>query len=213
MEPPIAPGETWRMTVHGTPAPQGSKQAHPVMRKNPAGGNPIPVLGKGGRPIVNMKDDSEKRLKPWRSDIAQTAIANGWPGMGLAELDEALVVQIVFYVKRPESHFGTGRNAGVLKDSAPLYPEKSGDDVDKLARGALDALTGIVWKDDRRIVTLPLRRRYGTPERMELSVRRPRAITVGDLRRLRDLNPLAAEAIDRELQLDLLAAIPAAEVA
>lgn len=137
-----------------------------------------------------------------------SAVAAGWPAMGFGELDEALVVQITFYFTRPDTHFGTGRNAGVIKDSAPLYPEKTGGDLDKLTRAVLDALTGIVWKDDKRIVTLPVRRRYGPQERMVLTVRRPRARTIGDLRRLRDLNPLVAEAIADELQLDLFAALP-----
>jgi len=205
MEPPIAPGETWRMTVLGKPHPQGDLSAMPIQRRDGS-----PVLGKGGRPIINQVHSNQKTLKPWRGEIAQTAVACGWPGMGLAAIDEALIVRLDFYFARPASHYGTGRNAGVLKDSAPLYPEQSGSDVDKLARAVLDALTGIVWKDDKRIVTLPLRRRYGAQERLELSVRRPLVRTVGDLRRMRDLNPLAAESLAAELQLDLLAALPQA---
>lgn len=203
MESPIQPGETWSMTVLGKPAPQGSKTARVVMKKGPNG--PQVVYGKGGRPIVNMTEQNRDRLKPWRACVADTAVAEGWPGLGLAALDEAVQVRITFYFLRPASHYGTGRNAGVLKDSAPLYPETTGDDLDKLARAALDALTGIVWKDDKRVVTLPIRRRYGGQERMEIAVTRYRARTVGDLRRLRGTNPVAAQRMEDELQLDLLA--------
>lgn len=167
-----------------------------------------PVLGKGGRPIVNMTEQNRDRLKPWRSHVAETAVFEGWPGLGLAMLDEAVKVQITFFFPRPDGHYGTGRNAGVLKDSSPLYPEKTGEDLDKLARACLDALTGIVWKDDRRVVTLPIKRRYSPQARMEMKITRPRARTIGDLRRLRDLNPVAAEGIANELQLDLFAALP-----
>lgn len=212
MNPPIGPGETWRLEVKGRPTPQGDLAPQPIMRRTP-GGKLVPVIGRGGRPVVKLRHANDKALKPWRQEVAMMAVAAGWPAMGVAELDEAMIVQITFYFTRPDTHFGTGRNAGVLKDSAPLYPEKTGGDVDKLARGVLDALTGIVWKDDKRIVTLPVRRRYGPQERMVLTVRRPRARTVGDLRRLRDLNPLVAEALDRELQLDLFAALPEAVAA
>lgn len=207
MNAPIEPGETWRMTVVGHPSPQGDLTARPLMRKSEKG--LVPVIGKGGRPIVKQVHSNKDVLHPWRGDIAQTAVAMGWPGLGVAALDEALLVRITFYFTRPDGHFGTGRNAGVLKDSAPLYPEKTGADLDKLARAALDALTGLVWKDDKRIVTLPLRRRYALQERMEIAVRRPRAQTIGDLRRLRDMNPLLADAMADELQLDLFAAAKA----
>lgn len=206
LEPPIAPGETFRFVVFGHPTGQGSMSAVPVMRRDDAGAR-VAVMGRGGFPIVNVTDQKEKRLKPWRQEIALTAVANGWPGMGLAALDEPVIVRLTFYVARPAGHYGTGRNAGVLKDSAPLWPERTGDDVDKLARAALDALTGIVWRDDKRVVTLPLRRRYGSPERLEVAVRRPRARTVGDLRRLRDLNPVEADTIAEVLQLDLFAGV------
>ena len=204
MEPPIQPGETWRMTVISKPAPQGSKTSRPVMRWDAELGKRVPVL-KNGVPVVNTTEQNKQRLKLWRNDVANAAIGNGWPGLGLAALDEAVVVQLTFFFTRPEGHYGTGRNANVLKDSSPLYPEKTGEDLDKLERAVLDALTGIVWKDDRRVVTMPSRRRYGTPERMDVAVRRLRATTVGELRRLRDVNPVLAGQLADGLQLDLFA--------
>ena len=43
-------------------------------------------------------------------------------------------------------------------------------DLDKLARCAVDALTGIVLKDDALISELALAKRYGDPERLEVEV-------------------------------------------
>jgi Holliday junction resolvase RusA-like endonuclease len=209
MEPPIKPGETWRLTVYGRAVPQGDLTAMPLMKR----GTKQPIIGKGGRPIINQVHSNAKALKPWRQEVAMTAIASGWPGAGIAAIDEALIVGITFYFARPDGHYGTGRNAGVLKDSSPLYPEKTGGDLDKLARATLDSLTGIIWHDDKRIVTLPVRRRYGTPERAVISVRRPRARTVGELRELRGVDPVGAEALADELQLDLFAALPTSGVA
>ena len=55
-------------------------------------------------------------------------------------------------MQRPKSHFGTGRNAGKLKPSAPKYPAVK-PDVDKLSRAVHDALTiANVIDDDSRIV-------------------------------------------------------------
>jgi Holliday junction resolvase RusA-like endonuclease len=216
MNPPIQPGESWKLVVFGHPTGQGSISAVAVMRTDERG-NRVPVYGKNGYPITNVKDQKAAKLKPWRNEIAAMAVTAGepkpWPALGLAMLDEPVIVRLVFYFARPDNHYGTGRNAGVLKDSAPLYPGSTGDDVDKLARSVLDALTGIVYRSDKRVVTLPARRRYGSPERVEITVRRPRLQTVGDLRRLRDLNPILAETLDNDLQLDLFAALPTKAVA
>ena len=132
MNAPIQPGESWRLTVMGHPTGQGSISAVAVMRTDHTG-KKVPVYGKNGYPITNVKDQKAARLKPWRNEIALMACTAGdpgpWPALGLAALDEAVVVRLVFYLARPESHFGSGRNAGVLKDSAPLYPTTTGDDV------------------------------------------------------------------------------------
>ena len=48
---------------------------------------------------------------------------------------------------------GTGRNAGQLKDWAPVFKTTT-PDSDKLARSTLDALTKIVFGDDSQVVRL-----------------------------------------------------------
>lgn len=67
-------------------------------------------------------------------------------------LQGALTVEAVFYFLRPKTHYGTGRNAGVLKESSPAYVTTR-PDLDKCARALADALTGIAWRDDSQIVT------------------------------------------------------------
>ena len=51
---------------------------------------------------------------------------------------------------RLKGHYGTGKNAGTLKPSAPLF-HTSKPDLDKLVRCIKDALTGIAWKDDAQV--------------------------------------------------------------
>ena len=77
-------------------------------------------------------------------------LSEAWTGR--APLDCAVKLSATFYFQRPKSHFGTGRNSAVLKDSAPPDHIQT-PDVDKLIRLICDALTiaGVI-KDDSRIV-------------------------------------------------------------
>jgi len=138
--------------VAGTPAPGGSKRAFVLRRK----GGAI-VTRPNGSPIVNVTDAAGEKNKIWRSSVALFgSVAMG----GRSPMLEPLAVQVTFYVKRPAGHFGTGRNAGVLKESAPAFPAGT-PDLLKLMRSTEDALTGIVWKDDAQIVDEVLHKRYG----------------------------------------------------
>ena len=122
--------------VPGDPAPQGSKR----------------YLGPG------KMVESSKRTAPWRADIQRAAEA------AMKPRHEALwkvpvYVQLDFYLARPKSHFGTGRNAQKIKESAPNWPGRP--DIDKLARAVLDALTGLVIADDSTVVELLASKSYG----------------------------------------------------
>lgn len=128
-------------TVYGVPAPAGSKRALP------AGGKP------GGRPL--LVDDS-KRSRPWKRDVAQTA---GAAMSGRPLLEGPLELEVRFCVPRPKGHFGTGRNAGAVRSSAPPHPAVK-PDITKLLRAVEDACTGVVWRDDAQIVRQRAEKRY-----------------------------------------------------
>lgn len=139
-----------QFTVYGTPAPAGSKRAFAI-RNRP------------GRFAVT---DDSKRSRPWKGQVEQVAgkAMNGQP-----LLREPIEATFRFYVKRPKGHFGTGRNAGVVKASAPPFPAVK-PDVLKLARAVEDALSGVVYADDALIVSEYLSKEYGEPERVEVTV-------------------------------------------
>lgn len=127
------------INVIGVPVPQGSKVA------NRHGGG--------------VRDSNAKKLKPWRADVAGTAqevaAHEGW-----ARLDEPAQVDITFYMPRLKGHYGTGRNDGVLKPTAPKYVQAK-PDIDKLARAILDALTDAdILRDDSRVARLVVEKRY-----------------------------------------------------
>ena len=74
-----------------------------------------------------------------------------------------IILRLVFRRTRPKSHYRTGRNAGIIKPSAPAYPT-SKPDLTKLTRAIEDALTGIVWKDDAQVVRQETGKVYCKPE-------------------------------------------------
>jgi Holliday junction resolvase RusA-like endonuclease len=69
-------------------------------------------------------------------------------------------LHLVFYFVRPRTHFKTGKKTwNVLREDAPLF-YTSAPDVDKLARAVLDALSGILFIDDRQVAVLEARKLY-----------------------------------------------------
>jgi crossover junction endodeoxyribonuclease RusA len=83
--------------------------------------------------------ESSKHVKPWRSDVRDAALKwreeNGEPAL----LDGPLEVSMLFVMARPKS-----RKKDVYVTTAP--------DISKLIRSTEDALTGVVWTDDARVV-------------------------------------------------------------
>lgn len=124
------------LLVPGKPEPQGSKTAQAYIPKG------------GGKPKASMRDDNP-RLKAWRRTVTETAIAEG---IGETLMEGPLAVWLRFSMPRPKGHYGTGRNAGIIKPTAPLWPA-SRPDIDKLCRAVFDSLTvAAVWADDGQVV-------------------------------------------------------------
>jgi Holliday junction resolvase RusA-like endonuclease len=124
------------ITVHGRPAPQGSKRA---FMYRPKGGGPM----KAG-----VIESSHDRVKSWRQAVIDAAaVTKEWPA-----LQGSLQVSMRFWLPRPKSHYRTGRNAHLLRDSAPAYPHGK-PDVSKLCRATEDALTdAAIWADDAQVI-------------------------------------------------------------
>ena len=138
-----------RFTVYGEARPAGSKRAF--------------VNPRTGKAIVT--DASGKKGKTWRTDVREAAGA-AYSG---PLLHEPLRVTFTFYRRRPRSHYGTGRNADVLKPSAPSYPTTR-PDLLKLSRAVEDALTGLIWHDDSLIAHELLRGRYADDGRPRVEI-------------------------------------------
>ena len=83
--------------------------------------------------------------------------------------EQAVQVKLVFRVKRPQCHFGTGRNAGRLKPSAPEWPLGGGTgatprgnvgDVDNYAKAVLDEMNTVCFDDDAQVAVLVVSKLY-----------------------------------------------------
>jgi Holliday junction resolvase RusA-like endonuclease len=159
--------------IFGKAQPAGSKTAQLIYRKNEMGVRE-PVY-KNGRPLITTRD-ANRKSEPWKETVAQEAAAQ-YRGPAL---DGPLSVEMIFFQARPKGHYGTGRNAGIVKDSAPAYPVGR-PDVLKLARAIEDALTGVVYRDDARIVDERIAKRYGDRERVEIRIWPVQDETVQDL--------------------------------
>lgn len=128
--------------VKGKPQPAGSKRAF-VIKKAGA---------YTGRAIVT---DANPKARDWKIDVqheAQCWVSEPW--------NCPIRLSLTFTMQRPKSHYRTGQNSHLQKQSAPLYPA-SKPDATKLCRGVEDAMTGIAWVDDAQIVTQHVRKRYG----------------------------------------------------
>ena len=112
------------------PAPQGSK-------RHIGGGRMIEVC---------------KRVKTWRREVSKVA-----KKQTETPIEGACHVGLIFRFKRPKSHY---RSNGLLKQSAPDYLIVKKNDLDKLVRSTLDALSGIAFKDDCQVTNLSATKRY-----------------------------------------------------
>jgi len=118
--------------IYGPPVAQGSMKGFVVK----------------GRAILTSNNAA--KLKPWRQQIAETAVA-----AGAAPLGGPVQILCHFYVRRPK---GRPKKYG-LPDKRP--------DLDKLLRSVLDALTGIAYHDDGQIVMATVYKGYATDDAPE----------------------------------------------
>lgn len=124
-------------SVDGKPATAGSKRGILIPRK-------------GKKPFIAMKDMSGDNGRAWRAlvqDRARQAMT--------IPLEGALVLLCSFRQPRPKKHYLTSG----LRPDAPEAPDTP-PDATKLVRAIEDALNGVLWIDDSRIVLQVIRKVY-----------------------------------------------------
>lgn len=118
-------------TVYGKPVQMGSKKA---------------FVPKGWKRAIITDDNGDKR-KQWAGAVSQEA-ASVMAGREL--IPGRVSLKVDFYFARPKSHYRSGKNAHLLKDDAPEWHTQT-PDLDKLERCLLDAMTGVVYRDDAQV--------------------------------------------------------------
>jgi len=88
---------------------------------------------------------------------------------GFKPITEPIAVYVCFDMKRPQSHFRAGKNAGILKDNAPTVHTKK-PDIDNLCKLIMDSGNGILWMDDALIYSLAVRKQYGDQPKTKIII-------------------------------------------
>lgn len=139
-----------RFFVAGKPQTAGSKTAVPM-------GARLGVIEAGSK-------ESRARKRSWRGDLRDAALGaldDRERLSGAREFTGPLALTVVIVRRRPSAQMGSGRNAGVVKAWAlDVLPVERPDTL-KIVRAAEDALTGVVWPDDSRLVKHRLFKAFG----------------------------------------------------
>jgi crossover junction endodeoxyribonuclease RusA len=108
--------------------------------------------------------EQSTNLKPWREAVRQEALKT-CASMALGPV----FLELAFRFARPKGHFNA---KGQLKATAPRHVITK-PDIDKIQRSTLDALTGVLFKDDSqvcRVVAIKSYCREGELEGCEIIV-------------------------------------------
>lgn len=111
--------------------------------------------------------ESSKRVKPFRADVRKAAesvvLPPGWP------MGAPMRVGFRFHFARPKSHFK--RDGVALSKSAPEEATSHGlGDLEKLARSVNDALSSVLFNDDRQVIEMHLAKAYDSEDLVIISV-------------------------------------------
>lgn len=102
------------------------------------------------------------RVREYRDRIAWAAEATG-----MACTDEPVAVDLRFYFARPKHHYKAN---GQLRPKAPTWHVQR-PDADKLARAALDAITGVLLYDDAQVWQVTATKVWTDSDSTRVSVR------------------------------------------
>ncbi len=90
----------YAVRVYGLPAPKGSLKC---------------IGARGKQRHVLIEDNTN--IKPWRELVEKAGRA-----LPVSGLEGPVGVEVTLTLPRPKSHYGTGRNATILKPASPLWP-------------------------------------------------------------------------------------------
>ena len=121
-------------------------------------GNVQPMLR--ARVFVDKRTGKVRAANPakctdWKNTIRLQALTHRPQKL----MDGPLALEMVFYLLRPQS-----------KPKREIYPRWK-PDFDNLTKAVTDALEGVFYTNDSRIVMVNIRKEYGDPPRVEIEIK------------------------------------------
>ena len=101
--------------------------------------------------------------------LYERAVQQAFKAAGGMKFDGAVRAYITLFFEIPKSYSKKRRAACEINADRPMG--KNHGDCDNLAKGVLDSLNGIAYKDDSQIVSLEVHKLWGSPERAEVIIR------------------------------------------
>jgi Holliday junction resolvase RusA-like endonuclease len=119
------------------------------------------TMGSGVQMHVQTYDPATQAKQTFASILQQDAPKT--------PIDEPIMLEMNFYMRRPKSHYGTGKNISKIKPNAPEWCATK-PDVDNLAKFVQDALNKIFYRDDSLICQITCRKLYSEKPRTEITI-------------------------------------------
>lgn len=126
--------QTLTVKIFGPPVGMGSKRAFIVKAK------------------AQLVDANSAKLRSFQAEL-KDALREAMHQDALNLMYGPVGLEVEVVMQRPKSHYGTGKNALVLKPDAPHWCQTK-PDLDKVIRAVGDCATGIVVMDDAQFASL-----------------------------------------------------------
>jgi len=108
-----------------------------------------------------------KNVKEWKAFVQTYLQSSDLVGK---KIEGPIRLDMDFFFERPKSHFGTGKNLGVIKKSAPEFHIKK-PDTENLLKPVKDVMTRLgFFKDDSQIVSEHIRKQWGVISMVEIEI-------------------------------------------
>jgi len=112
----------------------------------------------------------QKYLDPsvikYRKAIRNMAIAQ-MRNQKAEKIEGAVNMNIVYAFRRPQSLSKKERNE---IDGGKTVPKTTKPDIDNLTKAILDALNGIVWKDDAQVTQINIQKIWSAKDQIEVEI-------------------------------------------
>lgn len=127
-----------------------------------------------GKPIAKARPRFARAGKYVKTYNAQESEEGKFLLLAIEQINKVhkgpIELYMTFFMPRPKSHYGTGKNEGKLKKSAPLY-HTSKPDIDNLIKFPLDVLNEVAWEDDRQIIYIQAVKRYSDNPKTQILIK------------------------------------------